>query len=184
MVRILTVLATLTSLALLGSFGLGLMQLAQTSPTLSPSLSLSAHIIVGLVTAVLVLLVHCLVFTYFLGTGRWVREVAQAYALSAHETTQPARQFKRQAYPPMMTAMVLTIATVGTGAASHTDPESWVGLTHPIFSVLTLLTNGWAFYRQWHAVRDNQHLLDRIMSLVQARQAANLQTTNTPWVSS
>jgi H+/gluconate symporter-like permease len=166
MSRIFSVLATVTALALLATFGLGLVQLGQPAAA-SLSLSLSSHIILGLISGIVVLLVHCLVFTYFLGTGRWIREVAEAYAIAPAESTEPARRLKRRAYPPAMVAMLVTIATVGSGAASHTDPTSVIGYTHPILAVLTLLANGWAFYRQWHAIRDNQVLLDRVMSLVE-----------------
>ena len=37
------------------------------------------HFVCGLVTAIGILLVHCLIFIYFLGTGRWVKEVTLAY---------------------------------------------------------------------------------------------------------
>ncbi|GBD35608.1 hypothetical protein HRbin36_00721 [bacterium HR36] len=170
MTRIFCVLASATALALLSTFGLGLMQLGQ-PPPVRLSVSLSSHIISGLVTGIAVLLVHCLVFTYFLGTGRWIREVAEAYALAEEESLRPARQLKRQAYPSLMLAMLVTIAAIGSGAATHTDPASFIGLTHPIFAVLTLLANGWAFYRQWHAIRQNQVLLERIFAAVRARQA-------------
>ena len=39
------------------------------------------HFYLGLGTALGILLVHCLIFTYFLGTGRWVKEVGLAYGL-------------------------------------------------------------------------------------------------------
>lgn len=171
MVRIFTVLAGLTGLALLASFGLGLSQLSVPGRAHWIGL-LGAHIISGLVTGILVLLVHCLVFTYFLGTGRWIREVASAYSIPDQDSVTPARQLKKKTYPPAMVAMLVTIATVGSGAATHTDPDSWFGLTHPILAVLTILANAWAFYRQRQAVRQNQALLDRVMGIVHAHRAA------------
>jgi H+/gluconate symporter-like permease len=173
--RIFAVLATLTACALLVAFGLGMTQLVEPIPQRqawrSFSLPVSWHIVAALVASVLVLLVHCLVFTYLLGTGRWVKEVSQAYGVPQEEGIAASRQLKRQAYPSAMLAMLVVIFTAGSGAAIHTDPDSWIGLTHPVLSVLTLLANGWAFVREYQVIRANQAVLDRMMSFVQSRQA-------------
>lgn len=176
MTRIFSVLATLTALALVAAFALGLTQLvepwSQRRGWLHGAPPVSWHIVAGLITAVLVLLVHCLVFTYLLGTGRWVKEVSLAYSVPRAEGVAATRQLKRQAYPSAMLAMLVVILTVGSGAAIHTEPDCWIGLTHPILSVLSLLSNGWAFVREYQVIRANQAVLDRLMSFVQCRQAA------------
>jgi len=40
------------------------------------------HIYLGLIAVTTTLGLHCLVFIYFLGTGRWVKEVSLAYGLT------------------------------------------------------------------------------------------------------
>ena len=39
------------------------------------------HFLLGLLTVLAGLLVHSIVFTYFLGTGKWVKEVVRVYRL-------------------------------------------------------------------------------------------------------
>ena len=40
------------------------------------------HFTLGLFAVCYALGVHCLIFIYFLGTGRWVKEVAIAYGIA------------------------------------------------------------------------------------------------------
>src|SRR5262249_7176432 len=66
------------------------------------------HFLFGLFTAVGTLLVHCLIFTYFLGTGRWVKEVTLAYDLPDEPWHKRTRELKRQTFPPALAAMLVT----------------------------------------------------------------------------
>src|SRR5207245_6635398 len=82
MARIFTTLAAIDAVALLATYVVGWVSRAReaaqhwdTDPTYQ------IHFLLALFTAFLTLLVHCLMFTYFLGTGRWVKEVAQAYQI-------------------------------------------------------------------------------------------------------
>ncbi|HEV3203293.1 MAG TPA: hypothetical protein VGY77_02870, partial [Gemmataceae bacterium] len=78
MTRIFTTLASLTGMALVAAFGFGLASwLRSSSQNPADSLYL-VHFILGLFSSIGTLLVHCMIFTYFLGTGRWVKEVKLA----------------------------------------------------------------------------------------------------------
>ena len=39
------------------------------------------HFLLGLVTTMTTLLVHSIAYTYFLGTGKWVKEVVRVYRM-------------------------------------------------------------------------------------------------------
>src|ERR1700722_13850441 len=58
------------------------------------------HFYLGLGTSLLILLVHSLIFMYFLGTGRWVKEVGLAYQLPDEPYPKQTRELKRQTFPP------------------------------------------------------------------------------------
>src|SRR6476469_7076711 len=84
-----------------------------------PSVNGSAfmlHFLVCLFTAVGTLLFHCLIFTYFLGTGRWVKEVTLAYDLPDEPWHKRTRELKRATFPPALAAMLIVIATAAGGA--------------------------------------------------------------------
>src|SRR5690349_20656859 len=60
------------------------------------------HFYLGLGTVLVLLLVHCLIFTYFLGTGRWVKEVTLAYRIPDEPLHKATRELKRQTFPPAL----------------------------------------------------------------------------------
>src|SRR5262249_57584292 len=77
------------------------------------------HFVLGLFGAVAVLLIHCLAITYFLGTGRWVKEVCLAYGLPDERWPRQTRNIKRGNTPFAILAMLVTIATAAAGAGRH-----------------------------------------------------------------
>ena len=81
MTRIFTTLAAADALALVAAFCVGWWsKLSHGAVDTGVSIYL-LHLLLGLFAGLTTLLVHCLIFTYFLGTGRWVKEVALAYAM-------------------------------------------------------------------------------------------------------
>ena len=87
MTRTFSILATLLAVVLLATFAVGWW-----SFFLRPAADDVAaqhfkqdvfltHFSLGLGSALGILLVHCLIFTYFLGTGRWVKEVTLTYGM-------------------------------------------------------------------------------------------------------
>ena len=89
MTRIFTVLASLNGLILLLTFAGG------TGFKLGLGLPYLVHFSLGLLSAITTLLVHCAIFTYFLGTGRWVKEVAIAYRIPDEPLPKLTRELKR-----------------------------------------------------------------------------------------
>src|SRR5437870_4060760 len=106
MIRIFSVLATANAIGLLASFGFGLLSMWRQSLNNPNDSIFMVHFLCGLFTAVATLLVHCLIFTYFLGTGRWVREVHLAYDLPDEPLYKTTRELKRKTFPPALFAML------------------------------------------------------------------------------
>ncbi|MDW8263862.1 MAG: hypothetical protein RMJ52_00870, partial [Gemmataceae bacterium] len=143
MTRIFTTLAVLNTLALLATAVVGTVSKLRGAATAVHDPTYLWHFNLGLFTAVGTLLVHCLIFTYFLGTGRWVKEVTLAYCLPDQPWHRETRELKRTAFPPALLAMLITIATVAAGAGAQL--REWPWLVHASLAVITLLVNGWAF---------------------------------------
>ena len=86
MTRILIGMAGLNSLVLLATFAVGFVCEGRAHVSADGALTtaqrmFTMHLLGGLSAALLSLLLHSLVFTYFIGTGRWVQEVVKAYGL-------------------------------------------------------------------------------------------------------
>src|SRR2546429_7443481 len=141
MTRIFTSLAALNILPLVASFVVGMIPKFGVSDRAS-DLHL-IHITLGLGTALGILLVHCLIFTYFLGTGRWVKEVGLAYDLPDDPLPKLTRELKRKTFPPALAAMLITIATAAAGAGTQMRLPQWPWQVHGALSLLALLANLW-----------------------------------------
>src|SRR4051812_24398529 len=115
MTRIFLVLVTLTGLALLASVGSGIDSWLHDGLHSPDGSAYLTHFVLGLFTSVGVLLVHCLAITYFLGTGRWVKEVCLSYGLPDERWPRETRDIKRGNTPYAILAMLVTIGTAAAG---------------------------------------------------------------------
>lgn len=77
------------------------------------------HFLLSLLTVMGTLLVHSIVFTYFLGTGKWVKEVVRVYELPEWVWAQAVKN-KRRAFPFELLSMLLIGAAAWLGAAADT----------------------------------------------------------------
>lgn len=159
-------------IVLVGTFALGLAVDAHDRTTDAGRL-FGYHFLAGLFAAVFTLLVHSIVFTYFIGTGRWVKEIRNSYPLSKTFAARASR-LKLRVLAAAMTSMLLVIATAGFGAAadpaSSVDFQGWAGLSpaslHLIVAVLTVAVNLAAFVVELLAVGRNVRLIDEVMGAV------------------
>jgi hypothetical protein len=164
MSRIFLTLVGINSLALLASFGFGVASKLREAALHADDRTFLIHFLLGLFTAIGVLLVHCLIFTYFLGTGRWVKEVGLAYDLPDGDLPRLTRELKRKTFPPALAAMLITIATAAAGAGAQL--REWPWFVHGSLSVVTLFVNAWAFRIEYRNLRTNADALDRVMQEV------------------
>jgi amino acid transporter len=166
MTRIFTTLASFNAVALVLTFGFGvashLRQAAQ-NPFDSTYL---IHFLLGLFTAIGTLLVHCLIFTYFLGTGRWVKEVKYAYQLPDEPLPRRTRDLKRITFPPALAAMLVTIAATASGAGVQLQLPGWPWEVHATLAVLSLGVNLWAFRIEYRNVSINARTIDQVLQEV------------------
>src|SRR5262249_15685075 len=106
MIRIFSVLAAVNFSGLIASFTVGWMSKLRGSRCNPDDQPFLVHFLCGLFTAITTLLVHGLIFTYFLGTGRWVKEVTLAYDLPDEPLHKTTRELKRKTFPPALFAML------------------------------------------------------------------------------
>lgn len=127
------------------------------------------HLLLGLAAALLTLLVHCVVFSYFLGTGRWVKETAEAYSLPG-EIYERTRGSKFRAFPVALVAMLAVIAVAALGAAADTGRLSSVA--HLVGACGAIAINFGAYAVELRAIGANTALLDEVMEQVRRIRAA------------
>ena len=131
------------------------------------------HFLVSLAALVFAALVHAIVLTYFMGTGRWMEETMLAYQLAGEEWAQQKR-LKYRTIPPMIVCLLLLIASGALGAAA--DPASPVkyegyggmpaATVHFAVAIATLAANLIVNVCEFAAIRRNHGLIGEVMSEV------------------
>jgi hypothetical protein len=160
MIRIFTVLATANAAGLIASFTLGWVSKLSGGYQESENAYFMVHFLCGLFTAICTLLVHCLVITYGLGTGRWVREVTLVYGLPDAPLYKTTRDLKRATTPLALGAMLGTIAAAALGAGVQL--QGWPWLTHLAGACLAIGLNAWAYVVEMRSLRTTATILDAV----------------------
>jgi len=171
MTRILTSLATINLLAFVAAFGTGFVsKLGHEAGRIEDS-TYVVHFVLGLGTVLLSLLVHCMVITYFLGTGRLIKEVSLAYQLPDERWARPTRDLKRNNTPKAILAMALSIALAASGEADRHDVWPW--WIHLVLGCATLPFNAWVFWVEYRNVSLNGKILEEAIGEVERIRAAH-----------
>jgi len=113
--------------------------------------------------------------TYFIGTGRWCREVVEAYGLDPTLVARATRH-KRNAFPFALLGMLAVVTIVALGGAA--DPASgrkgsrdWV-TPHLVGGLGLAAAIAWCFRSQVPGIRRQHALIDQIMGLVRSERLA------------
>jgi hypothetical protein len=175
MTRTFSMLAGLTTAAILLTIGVGFGSFFRPRTEFQNDIFI-AHFFLGLTTAIGILLVHCLIFIYFLGTGRWVKEVTLAYQMPDEPHHKQTRELKRATFPPALFAMLIGIATSAAGAGAQL--QAWPWPVHMALAFLTLAVNLWAFRIEYRNVAANAGVIQAVLAEVDRIRLARGLNTN------
>jgi hypothetical protein len=130
----------------------------------------TVHFLTALAALCFATMVHALVLTYFMGTGRWLEETSQAYRLPP-EYYDESKRIKYRVAPLMVGCFLLLLATGALGAAA--DPGSpvqfagWFGwpaaMWHQLLAMLTLAANLLVNYYEYVALFRNGEIVDTVL---------------------
>ncbi len=130
--------------------------------------ALSLHFLVALGTCLMVLLVHAVALTYFMGTGRWIEETSAAYRLGEEARRRNIR-LKYRVIPGIILCFALVVITGSLGAVA--DPASRGTLTaasaiHFGLAVALLLTNFIVSWIEYQSIARNGSLVNEVVEEV------------------
>jgi hypothetical protein len=173
MTRIFTTLALCSTLTLLAALWLGLGIGDATVRDSAVQSRVMVHFLTGVAALVFAVLVHALVITYFMGTGRWLEETCRAYHLGDSWQAR-SRELKWRLYPAIVATLLLLIGTGALGGAA--DPASAVGFqgigpltaaqVHLSVAIVTLLVNAAVNIFEFLALRRNGLLVLEVLAEV------------------
>jgi len=127
------------------------------------------HLLLGVGTSLTVILVNCIAVTYFIGTGRWCREVVETYQLDPALAAR-SQQLKRRSFPWATLGIVSALVVSALGAAA--DPGTLRSTTdfwatpHMVAAFAGFLIIAWAFFIQWANIGENHAVIEEIVARV------------------
>jgi len=135
----------------------------------------TVHRLSGVLAALMVVLVNSMAVTYFIGTGRWCREVAETYGLPV-DVVERSKRLKRSAFPFALLGMLAVVGIVALGGAA--DPatgrkgsEAWV-TPHLVGGIGLAAAIAWCFQSQLPVIRRQHELVEEVMASVRRERLA------------
>ncbi len=126
------------------------------------------HMLWGFFVALLIVLLQCLIFGFFIGSGKSIKRVVQENGLNP-EWIQKTKDYKNKSYPMLMLAIVVSVAAavVGGGVSAGSVPL-WV---HQVLVWCALGTNVYSLWTSYRVVVENVEAIHRINREVQILKA-------------
>lgn len=173
MTRIFLTLAVLSNLAIVVAFLLGLNIGDAASADAAVQAAVRFHFQAAIGALVFAALVHAIVLTYFMGTGRWIEETASAYSLS-NEWRRENQSLKYRTIPALVGAFFLLVVNGSLGAAvdpgSAVDFREVAGIAgariHMLVAALALGVNVIVNVLEYGAIQRNGRLIDEVLAEV------------------
>jgi hypothetical protein len=166
--RIFLTLAVVANLGLGVAVWYGLGVHDQSSDLAVVKHSVSMHLLIALGASLLVLMLHAVVLTYFMGTGRWLEDTSTAYKLDERFRLQNIR-LKYRAIPGMIVCMLLIILTGAFGASADPLPTAQSSITSTIHFTLAMTTvflNLLVSVLEYQAIAGNGRLVAEVVGEV------------------
>ena len=124
------------------------------------------HVLAGAMAAIVCVAVHCVVFTYFAATAKWVQHAIQVKRLDP-ALAAPTRSFKAQAFPAAVLAMAATFAAAVLGAGADNYRGNW-GAWHHAVAIGAFVVNVLVAGVEYRAIARNGRLIDGILERIAA----------------
>lgn len=161
-VRALLVVGVAAALGLIAAAVLGYLlppAPAQAAAGAATAAGMPRHVLMALASTLLLLFSHCWIFLYLIATDRVVRKAVREFGLEPELGAETAG-FKRAAFPWLLAAVGLALATMVCGGAALTGSVPvWV---HHVFFYATLLVQAGALWTERRVLGANERFLSRL----------------------
>jgi hypothetical protein len=129
----------------------------------------TVHRLTGTAAALGVVFVESIIATYFIGTGRWCKEVTETYGLDP-ASVRTSTRLKRRAFAWSLLGMLTIVGVISLGAASdpatgRPNTQSWQNY-HLLGAFAGLAFVAWTYFAAWNLICSNQRVIEDIASQV------------------
>jgi hypothetical protein len=169
MARIYTGLAVWNLVFLANAFAMGYLRRGVVEPRV--------HVLSGLFAAMFCCLVHAIVFSHFIGSGKWIKKGVDAARMD-EAIVKRTKRFKGKVFPFALFSMIFVVVTAFLGGGA--DVGSVSPTVHLVMGVLTLAINVVATVFERGAIRENSTLITRVSEANRDRIAAGIPAAALP----
>ena len=121
------------------------------------------HRVFGALAAMVCCGVHCVVFTYFIATGKWIEHAILVKQLEP-AIALPTRPLRRGAFAAALSVIMVAIATAIVGAA--VDNQYLSPAWHHVMAMVLLAGNVLAAIVEYRCIRDNGLIIGGILKRI------------------
>jgi hypothetical protein len=121
------------------------------------------HRVFGALAAMVCCGVHCVVFTYFIATGKWIEQAILVKKLDPG-IAAPTRPLRNRAFAAALSVIVVAIATAIVGAA--VDNQYLSPAWHHVMAVVLLAGNVGAGVVEYRCIGDNGMIIGGILKRI------------------
>lgn len=129
------------------------------------------HMLWGFFVALLIVLLQCLIFGFFIGSGKSIKRVVEENGLS-RDWVQKTKDYKNKSYPMLMLAIVVSVAAAALGGGvSMGSVPIWL---HATLIWCALGINIYSLWISYRVVVENVEAIHRINDEVRRLRAQGL----------
>jgi hypothetical protein len=125
------------------------------------------HMLWGFFMTLLVVLLQCLIFGFFIGSGKSIKRVVAESGLGP-DWVQKTKDYKNRTSPAIMLAILSSIVAAGTGAGVATGSVSL--LAHHLMILLALFLNARSLWICYRVIVENVGAIHLINQEVERRK--------------
>jgi hypothetical protein len=139
------------------------------------------HMLLGFFMATMLILLQCLIFGFFIGSGKSIKQKVQEFGLSPN-WVQKTKDYKNKSYPALMLAIVVmaAAAVLGGGVGAGSVPV-WL---HQTFIWLALVLNVRSLWISYKTIVENVEAIHRMNAEIETlREGGKLPVPSVPPIS-
>lgn len=137
----------------------------------------SQHMLLGFFVTTMLILLQCLIFGFFIGSGKSIKQKAQEFGLGP-DWIQKTKDYKNKSYPALMLAIVVMAAAaiLGGGIGTGSVPI-WL---HQTFIWLALVLNVRSLWISYKTIVENVEAIHRMNAEIETLRVGGKLPTPPP----
>ncbi|MCC7474280.1 MAG: hypothetical protein IT425_02695 [Pirellulales bacterium] len=129
------------------------------------------HRLTGIAAGLMVVFVESVAITYFVGTSRWCKEVAETYHFDM-QLVAACNRLKRRLFFWAVCGMLTVVVIIALGGAAdpatlRPNTQAWADW-HLLGAIVGIIFVAWTYFVAWKTILANNTITEKMTELVKA----------------